>query len=98
MALTPAQRILRAQIAAHTKWANTADPSAATAPARTAFLARFERQVDPEGILPPAERTRRAESAKSAHFARMAFKSAQSRARKKANAQPVAQPVTGTAQ
>ena len=75
-----------AQIAAHTRWAHTADRAAATEPARTAFIARFERQVDPEGVLPPAERRKRAESAKKAHMLRLALKSAAARARKKAGA------------
>src|SRR5438105_1215519 len=33
-----------------------------------AFLARFEREVDPDGTLPPEERTRRARSARRAYF------------------------------
>lgn len=53
-----------------------------TAAGRATFLSRFERLVDPDGILPEAERARRAESARKAHFARMAFKSAQARRRK----------------
>ncbi|WP_432050270.1 hypothetical protein [Verrucosispora sp. NA02020] len=75
-----------AQIAAHTRWAHTADRSAATAPARTAFIARFERQVDPEGVLPLDERRKRAESAKKAHMLRLAAASAAARARRKAAA------------
>ena len=43
-------------------------PAAATAPAREAFLARFEHDVDPERILTAEERTRRAEHAKKAYF------------------------------
>ena len=80
--LTPEQRSLRARLAAHTKWSACSDPVAATAPARAAFSARFERQVDPDGALPPAERARRAEHLRKAHFARLALKSAQARARK----------------
>ena len=80
--LTPAERTQRARIAAHSKWAVTSDPVAATAPARQAFDARFV-EVDPDGILPTAERARRAESAKSAYFARLALKSAISRRKSK---------------
>jgi hypothetical protein len=36
--MTPEQRRLRAQIAAHEMWANCDDPAAQTAPARRAFL------------------------------------------------------------
>lgn len=44
-----------------------------TAPARRAFLARFEREVDPDGKLAPEERARRAEHAKRAYFSRLAL-------------------------
>lgn len=45
-------------------------------------MAKFEREVDPDGILTPAERTRRAESARKAYFARLALKSATARRRR----------------
>jgi hypothetical protein len=48
---------------------------------REAFLSRFEREVDPEGKLPPAERVRRAEHAKKAYMARLALRSARARAK-----------------
>ena len=54
-----------------------------TAAARSAFLRRFELEVDPDGVLPEAERLRRAEAAKRAHFTRMALKSAAKRAKRK---------------
>lgn len=73
------QRALRARLAAHTSWANTADPTARTEPARRAFDSRFEREVDPDGTLAPAERARRAESARKAYFLRLAYKSAAAR-------------------
>lgn len=44
-----------------------------TAPAHAAFLARFEAQVDPDGLLDPAERQRRAEYAKADYFTRLAL-------------------------
>lgn len=56
-----------------------------TEPARAAFLDSFAKQVDPEGVLPEAERLRRAEAARSAHFARLALLSAESRRAKKAS-------------
>ena len=67
------------RIAAETFWARTDDRAARTAPARKAMLDRFEREVDPEGVLAPAERARRAEHARKAWFARLALKSAQAR-------------------
>ena len=72
---------LRARIAAYTRWALTADPTSATAPARSAFNARFDREVDPDGALPAAERARRAEYARKAYFSRLAYLSAKARAR-----------------
>jgi hypothetical protein len=78
-AVTPGERTLRARLAAHTSWANTADPAARTEPARHAALARFERDVDPEGRLTDEERARRAAHARKAYFASLALKSAQAR-------------------
>ena len=74
-----ADRSLIARLAAHESWAKTADPSTRTAPARHALLHRFERQVDPEGVLSPEERARRAGHARKAYFARLALLSAQAR-------------------
>jgi hypothetical protein len=79
--LTPAQRSMRAQIAAHASWANTTDRAARTAAASRAFNDRFARQVDPHGTLPPEERQRRAASARSACFTALALRSSQARRR-----------------
>src|SRR5690242_15512293 len=75
-------RVLRARMAAHALHARVSDPSAHTAPARAAFMSRFEREVDPDGTLDPAERARRAEHAKRAYFIRLARASRNARARK----------------
>lgn len=40
------------------------DARETTAPARAAFLARFEHMVDPDGVLPEPERQRRAMAAR----------------------------------
>jgi hypothetical protein len=50
-----------------------------TGPARQTFLSRFEREVDPDGILDPAERTRRAGFARQAYFTELALASARAR-------------------
>ncbi|WP_240743532.1 hypothetical protein [Mycobacterium paragordonae] len=84
MPLTPTERSIRGQIAAHDSWAKTSDRSARTANARKALLDKFERQVDPDGTLAPAERAKRAENARKAHFKRLALKSAQARKRRAA--------------
>ena len=72
---------MRARIAANDRWAQTADRTAATAAARAALDAKFERQVDPGGTLPPDERARRAQNARKAHYSRLALASARSRRR-----------------
>lgn len=78
MPLTPTERSLRARLAAHSLHAKV-DSREHTAPARQAFMARFEDEVDPDRILPEAERRRRAGQAKKAYFARLALKSAKAR-------------------
>ena len=81
MTLSPAERTLRARLAAHSLHAqvNSRDH---TEPARRAFMDRFEDEVDPNRVLPNAERQRRAEQAKKAYFTRLALKSVQSRRRR----------------
>jgi hypothetical protein len=55
------------------------DSKKVSRPGREAFLARFECEVDPDGVLPDGERRRRAEHAKRAHMTRLALRSAQAR-------------------
>jgi hypothetical protein len=81
--VTPEQRSQRGRIGAYVQWSRTPDKAAHTAPARAAFLSRFEAEVDPDGTLDPVERARRAEYARKAYFARLAFASAKARAAKK---------------
>lgn len=73
MSISDSERKLRSSIAAHTSWANTEDRSARTAPGRRALDQKF---LDAAGGDP-----RRAENLRSAHFKRLALKSAQSRRR-----------------
>jgi len=79
LGMTPAQRSLRAKIAAHKSWANTPNRAARTEAARKASHDRFEKIVDPEGVLPLKVRQQLAASERSAHFAKMALRSAESR-------------------
>ncbi|MPZ69723.1 MAG: hypothetical protein GEU71_09355 [Actinobacteria bacterium] len=60
------------------------DSREVTAPARAKFLERFEREVDPNGVLSETERARRAECARSAYFTRLALLSSTAR-RKRAS-------------
>lgn len=81
---TASRRALRARLAAHQLHAGITDPAAHTAPARAAFLGRFEREVDPDGVLEPRERARRAEHARKAYFLRLALASAHARGGRRA--------------
>ena len=81
--MTPEQRSLRARVAAYSLHASIEDEAAHTAPARKAFLDGFERQADPDGLLEPAERARRAEQLMKAHMTNLALRSSRARAKKK---------------
>jgi hypothetical protein len=76
--LSPQEASLRGRIGAYRLHA-THDPRETTAAGRTAFLARFEKEVDPDGCLPDDERRRRAEMARRAYFARLALASVRAR-------------------
>src|SRR5688572_25967151 len=78
----PEEMARRGRIGAHRLHA-LYDSRELTAAGRAAFLATFEREVDPGGVLPEAERRRRAEHARRAHFQRLARLSAIARAGKK---------------
>jgi hypothetical protein len=82
--LTPQQRRRRARIAAHASWAATPDRKARTAAGTQAFLRRFERLVDPEGVLPEEIRTAMAHHARIAYMLQLAEKSAAARRRRRA--------------
>lgn len=87
--LSPAERSLRAQIAAHESWAATSDRSARTAAARHALELKFLREADGDPV--------RAEHLRKAHYKRLALKSAVAR-RKRLEADPPAAeaaPLTG---
>jgi len=77
--MSPEDRVLHARMAAHTLHSKY-DSKDLTAPARRAFLERFEKEVDPEGLLPVAERQRRAGHARKAHFTKLALASARAQA------------------
>jgi len=72
---------LTARIAANTRWSRLDEPgrAAATSRARSGFLAKFEREVDPDGRLAPEERQRRAQQALTAHMQRLALARAKKR-------------------
>ena len=76
-------RVLAGRVGAYTLHARH-DPIVTTAPGRSAFLQRFLAEVDPGRELSVAERERRARSALKAHMSRLALRSAQKRARRRA--------------
>jgi hypothetical protein len=59
------------------------DSRETSARGRAAFMESFEDQVDPDRVLPEAERKRRAAQARKAYFAGLAFKSAKARRQRK---------------
>jgi hypothetical protein len=82
--LNPERAAMIGRIGAHTSHSRH-DSRDITARARATFLDSFERQVDPDFVLPEAERQRRAAHARKAHYARLALRSAEARrARKEA--------------
>ena len=86
MVLSASERTLRARLAALELHASR-DPLKHTAAARAASpgqLTYWEQQVDPDGLLEPTERVRRAELKRRAHFTRLALKSAQARRSRRA--------------
>jgi hypothetical protein len=83
---TPEQRSQRARIGAYAALAAHGG-SALTEKARAASPggdAYWDSQVDPDGALPPAERSRRAQAAKKAHFSKLALASSRARGARKA--------------
>jgi hypothetical protein len=69
--LTPAERKIRAQIAANDSWAQTEDRPARTANARKALDDKFLTEAGGDPV--------KAESLRKAYYARLAFKSAKAR-------------------
>jgi hypothetical protein len=82
--LTPEQRTLRGRVAANARWSRE-DPAANAARGQAGLMARFEREArEADPGASDAEVGRRAESARKAHMARLAFASSKARARKAA--------------
>lgn len=77
--LPPELRTLRSKFAAHESWARTTDRTARTANARKALEDKWLTEAGGDPV--------RAEHLRKAHYARMAFKSAQARRRRGGAAQ-----------
>ena len=76
MGLSPEERRLRARLAALELHARGGTNTTA---AREALWHKFEDEVDPNRELPEAERKKRAEAARKAHYVRLAYKSVAAR-------------------
>jgi hypothetical protein len=80
LALSAEERVLRARKAAHALHAKygkeLSQPARDASPGSDAY---WERHVDPDRKLDPADRARRAAHAKKAHFLGLALKSAKAR-------------------
>jgi len=79
--LTPAERRLRAQLAANTRWSKPGSRTRHARKVREARLRYYEDLVDPDHTLAPAERQRCARAALRADMQRLALRSAKARRR-----------------
>jgi len=62
------------KLGAYQKWAKCSDRTAATEAARSSFMSRFEREVDPDRRLTEKDRAQRAEAARRAYFVGLALR------------------------
>jgi hypothetical protein len=82
-ATDPNERRQIARAAALTRHARSDGQEATAAARRVANVTRFEDEVDPDRVLPRAERARRVDLARRAYFQKLARRSAQVRAQAK---------------
>ncbi len=76
--MTSDERRSWGRIGGLTAWAMNG-PDVMVGPANAGFRRKFERQVDPAGVLPEAERAVRVERARRAYMLQLAAKSAAAR-------------------
>lgn len=88
MPLTSTERSIRAQMAAHARWAREPDRLAATAPGRRAAFEKLLDEVDPQRVLTEAERLKRVKNAQQAQMARVRLAASKSRRRAAAGGDP----------
>jgi hypothetical protein len=87
MPIDPTKARLRSEVANGRRWSRVpyAERAAQTAAARDALWAKYLAQVDPDGVLPEAEREALARQARKADMAALALKSLDTRSRKTAS-------------
>jgi hypothetical protein len=73
----------QARAAVHQSWANTLDPTARTAPAREAYLAKLAKTVDPDGKMSPATRRKAAKHLQKARLLKASQKAVAARRAKR---------------
>jgi hypothetical protein len=78
--------MLAAQVAAYARWKRTpqAERKAAGKRGHAGLLARFARELDPNGVLPPDELARQVERAYREHMARVRLARSKAGAARKA--------------
>lgn len=80
--LTPAQRTLRARVAAYARAAKYGPE--VTRPAFNGRMAKLMAEVDPEGTLPDWERQRRATALMRSQMSALSLKASRARSKRKA--------------
>lgn len=80
MSLSPEERVLRGRHAAQVRWSKE-DPLPNAKRAHEGLERKFVDEVDPDRVLEPEERARRAASARKAFYTKLAFESAKARRR-----------------
>jgi hypothetical protein len=78
--MTPEQRRLRAKIAANARWSRPFAREDQAAAASAALRARFEREADPDGTVPPEKLARLVRAKAREHSARLNAAKARKRA------------------
>lgn len=86
IAPTAAERSQQATAAAYMSWANTTNVAQRQAPALQGQWERFRRMADPDGVLPEADRERKARQLQLAHMAKMRAAALRTREERKAAA------------
>lgn len=81
-----ATRVLVARLAAHTRWAKTADRTAVAQKGQQGLRAKFEREIDPDGNLGRTDKVEldlRVQSKLRAHMASLSLAAKRKRKKKR---------------
>jgi hypothetical protein len=89
MAESSTERSLHAQHASLIHWSQVENRTAATRAMREGLTRKWEREIDPDGKLPPAELAKRVEMRRKAHMAEMTRRSIKARRERAAAKKPL---------